>query len=70
MCSASFNFHIKKSVSQDTLCHIFLHQNTKYLPTFLFSAIMGKYSKKETKHEEKNPCILIIFISLILFRLC
>ena len=52
MCSASFNFTSKKSVLQETTCHIFLHQNTKYLPTFLFSAIMGKYSKKETKHEE------------------
>ena len=52
MCSASFNFTSKKSVLQETTCHIFSHENTKYLPTFLFSAIMGKYSKKETKHEE------------------
>ena len=32
----------------------FLTQKYKNLPFFTFSDIMGKYSEKETKNEEKN----------------
>ena len=48
----------------------FLTQKYKNLPFFTFSDIMGKYSEKETKNEEKISSIFANFIPNFLIRYC